>query len=460
MSAAAVEVQAQDELFATASPALVRQHAAEVLAAHRLRRQRLAGERDHALSSHASHGETAAPSRSQRIASLVTERYAQTQSYRTFLAAEAEEATRKARAVAEVAARTAQAVAEAQQQLLMELAQEETRSADPSATQAAVLEPVKFVSEPHELIEPPSAAGFHPSPEPVVSRPGLTVRLFEDVGSVSRNIPSKTNPVLRSTQDQSSEMDYSDEAQALDEEISFRQSPSFDLERASVPIPGNLLEFPRQLVAARKARPRYAEGPLHEDSDHAHNEAQLRIFEVEPGQITSQPPVESSAADWSSIWLDALIHDAPDEALETPAPKARPKPEAASLDRRIMASVVDTCLASMGFVAFATAFAYTAPVLPSPAIALASSAGALAAILILYQALFFTFSESTPGMRYARIGLCTFEEENPTRVAMLARIPTTLLAAAPLGLGFLWACLDDDRLGWHDRLSGMYQRSY
>ena len=32
--------------------------------------------------------------------------------------------------------------------------------------------------------------------------------------------------------------------------------------------------------------------------------------------------------------------------------------------------------------------------------------------------------------------------------------------AGPLGLGFLWTALDDDRLTWHDRLSRIYQRKY
>jgi len=63
-------------------------------------------------------------------------------------------------------------------------------------------------------------------------------------------------------------------------------------------------------------------------------------------------------------------------------------------------------------------------------------------------------------MRYAKIALCTFEDENPTREAMCRRVLYVLLSAAPLGLGFLWACFDPDRLGWHDRMSRIYQRSY
>ena len=63
-------------------------------------------------------------------------------------------------------------------------------------------------------------------------------------------------------------------------------------------------------------------------------------------------------------------------------------------------------------------------------------------------------------MRYARIALCTLTDENPTRSAMRKRLLAMLLAAVPLGMGFAWALLDEDRMGWHDRMSRMYQRAY
>ena len=49
-------------------------------------------------------------------------------------------------------------------------------------------------------------------------------------------------------------------------------------------------------------------------------------------------------------------------------------------------------------------------------------------------------------MRCARIALCTFEDENPTRSSRRRRILAVLLSACPFGLGFLWAALDEDRL--------------
>ena len=74
--------------------------------------------------------------------------------------------------------------------------------------------------------------------------------------------------------------------------------------------------------------------------------------------------------------------------------------------------------------------------------------------------LFFTLNEATPGMRYARIGFCTFSDSNPTRGSIRRRLFATVLAGLPVGLGLVWACLDEDGLGWHDRISRMYPRAY
>jgi uncharacterized RDD family membrane protein YckC len=534
---------------ASASPAsteALRRQVADRLAAHRRSRRRAPAQPALALSPAPS-----APSRASRIAAAVAERYAHSPSYRAVLAAEAERATQQAQAAAQIAALNAQAVAAAQQQLLDSFNQD---SRNDEARNQAPLNQLQNESPaqlPHELTlwpEPQAAAAPRTRPatnpgapssatdlssskvgstEPrahhsransqsfATALPGLTVRLFEDAAGLPLLGAAHRHLTASSVSLQPRQEDRNDaEARRLDEEIAFRQSPVFE-ESASPPmaLPANLIEFPRQLVAPRKARPRYAEGPLRAAAGPAPGAGQLRIFEVDPAQISTTPvPAEAPAPQWTSIWLDAPgtgpaeTADASQFALTQPAagplanPSVRPAPlpQIASIPRRLAAAAIDASILLAGFLAFAATFLlaacrslpwHAAATVPTaspaldrhstmarlsahaaaqiavhtglqPSLALAASVLVLALLYLLYQALFFTFSESTPGMRCARIALCTFDDENPTRRAMRRRILAVLVSFCPLGLGLLWAAFDEDRLAWHDRLTRTYQRTY
>jgi uncharacterized RDD family membrane protein YckC len=272
----------------------------------------------------------------------------------------------------------------------------------------------------------------------------------------------------------------------------------------AVPLAANLIEFPRELIASRKARPRLAEGPLRDSPEssegRSHDASQLRIYEVHPGEVhpdempvravdsPEMPPGQahtqpatssgmsshssgqlsqthahpsqsrSSSTEWSAIRLDS---GQPGRAQQHPHGKTLAAPlKTASMEDRIMAALVDVALVTAGFLLFVLVFCACTPHPPTGKTALAGGAAVLLGLFVLYQLLFFSFAESTPGMSYARIALCTFEDNNPTRRAMRRRVGALLLSALPVGLGLLWAVFDEDRLGWHDRISGMYQRSY
>ncbi len=461
MSSAQLDIQPLDEAPAESEAALapfaLKQQVAERLAAHRARHGQ-----QFATPSAPIARSTAAKPRAARIAATVAERYAHSQSYRAFLAAEAERAIQEAQqaeAAAEVAARSAQAIAAAQNELLAELDQWALTPPAPIA-----LPSVRPVLEDGISPEPPSTQ---------FSSAGLTVRLYEDL---AHTIPEPFTGPFQPRYEHQSPFDKDDEEEraALEEEIAFRQSPVFDAPaEPTVGIPANLIEFPRQLVASRRARPRHAEGPLREEAELPHDATQLRIFEVEPTQLSTEPAAESVAPEWSSILLGATpAYAAESAAAPGEAAQALFNPvlplQTADLSLRLMAGMVDGCIIFSGFLAFAAVFALTLGKLTgAPAIdaltlqaAAIGSGGALALFGLAYQALFFTFADATPGMRYARIGLCTFGDENPTRRAMRFRIVAAILSACPLGIGFLWAWLDDDHLGWHDRISRIYQRSY
>jgi uncharacterized RDD family membrane protein YckC len=235
--------------------------------------------------------------------------------------------------------------------------------------------------------------------------------------------------------------------------------------QAVEPAPGthaNLIEFPRELVATRKIRPRRAEGR------HALGPpvGQLSIFEVDPESISTvpEPPAAVSEAvspawhgpEWSGIELDA------EPAVERMAEAAAAAPTTdlrlAPFGLRAMATVVDGALIfgiSMAIAVMVTGHMKSLPPIKELEV---GSALVLVAIGMLYQALFFTLAEGTPGMKYAHISLCTFDDEHPTRRQMRSRLVALLLSVLPVGLGLAWAIFDEDHLSWHDRLSRTYQR--
>jgi uncharacterized RDD family membrane protein YckC len=338
-------------------------------------------------------------------------------------------------------------------------------------------------------------------------------------------------------------------------EPTFEEAELFELDTHMIhPVQlshANLIEFPRELVAARKARPRLAEGPLY---DPEQEDQQLNIFEAEPQQ-TSDLIEEASIAieppGWASIELDHASthphhdfthagHHAPahDHAHEyhhayahayahapelieatayttTPAhheyetehypeshfdldanlgvnldavaqtqPSLRPlvretpvrnvparepaihasaPPEmlVASLSDRVLAGLVDGALVTLAFLAASVVVIASTAHPPAGRIAILASGCGLLLFGILYQFLFLSFTEEgTPGMRYARIALCTFDDENPTLGQMQMRVPALLLSTLPAGLGLLWSLWDKDHVCWHDRWTRTYQRKY
>ena len=485
-------------LFDTGAASL-REAAAARVAAHRSKRagtQAMEAAREEALNRSQQAGR--GPLREERVRAAnvrdaVRARYEKSQSYRDFLAAEAERAVQQAQAEAEIAARNAKAIADAQMQLLEELNQEESGAFEAKAIAMAPFEDERAAFEWDEpriaMVEEPAAQSgdLFAEPEPVipqrtsshpskqvcwgppsspgtplreVSTGGLTVRLWDDVGAVLPTLSQTKAGSRVFAEDRALE---SEELAELEQEIAFRRAPEFvDHIIEALPLPANLIEFPRELVAARKARPRLAEGPLREELP---LEPQLRIFEVEAEQISTEPVAAEEVVTEAPGWQGMLLDAAPARVAvrEREAATATGGMEIAPVSRRLMAAMVDGCCIGAALVGFATVASYiSGPELQ--AMSKPMLAGAVvftfAIAALLYQLLFFSLNEATPGMRYARIGLCTFADANPSRQQMRRRVLAQVLAVCPLGLGLLWVLLDDDRLGWHDRISRMYQRSY
>src|SRR6201986_1249496 len=137
----------------------------------------------------------------------------------------------------------------------------------------------------------------------------------------------------------------------------------------AVPLAANLIEFPRELIAGRKVRPRLAEGPLR---DAESQPGQLRIFEVEPETIDLRPGITGSAGlDWSSIRLDTPAPERPRRPMQASVDAAPIRP--AALEDRIMAALVDGALSFAGFLIFVFVFSSCTAHPPSGRTAMAAA---------------------------------------------------------------------------------------
>jgi uncharacterized RDD family membrane protein YckC len=461
-----------EELLATGTEgAPVRQLAAERLAAHRNRRAQ-----SQVLSQQAAQLEAQNAVRQQvrreqpasRVRDAVAQRYQQSPSYQEFLAAEAERALQQARAEAEIAARNAIAVAEAQRQLLAEI--EQWNQPEPAPLLQLVPDPVVATPAVSEAV----------FPSPAISEPAKPAELTIQLAALESVAPHFDSEMWVKPRAHSDDTELAYALAELDQEIAFRLAPHFAEPEPAVapePIPANIIEFPRQLVASRKARPRLAEGPLREDGT---PEPQLRIFEVEPENISVEPASALLAADVLDAapeWQGLLLSAPPsaNAAAFAAEPVTALAPElvlhAPPMQLRLMAFAVDACCLLAAMLAFTAMVCWiagpalghslhTVPKLQSIQLFGGAAVATLLFFTLLFRQLFFTLNDATPGMRFARLAFCTFQEESPSRRAIRRRLFSTMLAVTPLGLGLLWITMDSDRLGWHDRLSKMYPRHY
>ena len=226
------------------------------------------------------------------------------------------------------------------------------------------------------------------------------------------------------------------------------------------PIPANLIEFPREIIAPRRMRPRITEASPEEPQ-------QLSIFEVDPNTVSIEPMASAAApgaeptwigSSWQEIELDEQPQSqALPDYYAIPADDA-PKLYQAPFGRRMMATMVDTALILALFIGITYLVASEFDHLPGKYLSEILAAFAVLGLATLYEWFFLTFAKVTPGMRYAQLSLCTFDEQIPTGPQIKSRLKAMLISVLPLGLGMLWSVFDEDQMSWHDRLSKTYLR--
>ena len=197
-----------------------------------------------------------------------------------------------------------------------------------------------------------------------------------------------------------------------------------------------VIEFPRLNESSVASRDELAE-PL---SD------QLRIFEA----------VEAPQLDPNSLAGIRLPSAEPEiepvnSKFDLPLPVA-------SCERRWLALAVDCIIVALGLMLFSVTTLYLGPGVPLSKPVLLAGGAFFLLLLTFYEVIFLFYSTSTPGMRAAGLVLTDFAGANPPRHIRMARAFAMVLSLAALCLGLIWALIDEDRLGWHDRITHTYLR--
>ena len=234
-----------------------------------------------------------------------------------------------------------------------------------------------------------------------------------------------------------------DPAQLPDEPLFFQGSQTaapYDLRR-------DLVEYARQEAAASTNLiefPRY--------SAPAVDWEELAERVIERPRILEVPDLSPPQPALGGILLepDAEAESAADVQLTL-----RP----ASVQRRALATALDVL-----FVGLVTAvggwifFQMVHEVPPRPELLLA---GLLIPIIFWlgYQYALLVMAGGTLGQRACKLQLSGFDGSVSTRAQRRWRFLSSLLSAAAVMLGYVWAFLDQDGLCWHDRISRTYLRS-
>ncbi len=433
------------------------------IAAHKNRKPVPVAEQNAAVPEHHTSNSRAA------AAARVAERFAKAPSYSELLENEARAAVRAAEAVSR-AALQAQAVAES---VLAEL--QAAKSAEPEWQFQEEEEPVAEQYRSREV-------GPQMHADPVVAERLDIVQADEredwgdqnDQDGRSQSYEIRWEPdaprLHPETEITSSRLDTNE----WRETARIAQEEPVEMVEPAQPIHANLIEFPREIVATRKVRPRRAEGPFAAQHEH---DVQLSIFEVEPEAISIDPAAADTmnpeaaptwmSPEWSGMELDehpvgALHTEAQADFLEERVAGAVKDQEIyqAPLTLRAMAAVVDGSLVLAALSAITLGIVSRAHSLPGMRMAELGAAVGLLIMSALYIGLFNAMGQGTPGMRYARIALSTFEGEIPTRRMRFQRLAALVPSVLPVGVGMLWSIFDEDHLSWHDRLSRTYLRTY
>lgn len=162
--------------------------------------------------------------------------------------------------------------------------------------------------------------------------------------------------------------------------------------------------------------------------------------------VPTRPPEQMQLLpSFDDIQLDASEH--------RPAVEPERCARAAPIRLRAIAAGVDAGMVLVAALVFGFTFREIAEGFPHAKLASLFAIAIGGSLWMLYQYVFLVHSSGTPGMHLAQLELVTFEGKQVPALNRRCRALACALSAGSLGLGYGWALIDEDHLGWHDRMT-------
>lgn len=171
---------------------------------------------------------------------------------------------------------------------------------------------------------------------------------------------------------------------------------------------------------------------------------------IDRPRILEAPEEVETAAPLSDI-------DVAPEAEQRPAVEFELPLQVAPMSRRIVAGVADGLIVLVGAAMFVLIVLKAGePIIPQARSGFLLAMAAPCAFWAIYEYMFLVYAGTTLGMQLAHLRLISFDGGAVRRRTRRGRAIAMVLSALSLGLGLIWALLDEDTLCWHDRITRTY----
>ena len=179
---------------------------------------------------------------------------------------------------------------------------------------------------------------------------------------------------------------------------------------------------------------------------------EIESIEIEP---MARPSLRGQQMDLLPSFDDIQLE--PEEARIDHNDEVIPRP--APMQQRLVAGLVDVAIVLIATGAFALTFLEAAEQVPHSSMTMVCILAAGGIFWLVFQYIFLVYRRATPGMDFAGLELCTFEGKPTTMFERQCRAAASALSGFSIGLGYFWALVDEDRVGWHDRISRTHVRA-